>query len=506
MSGRRIVELVTVGFLAVLLTGLPWVGTAVATLPGDNGELLIHGVGPDGDGLYAVDLATGTLDRLPVDIGELGDLSWSPDGTRIAMTWMEESESTGRDVWMMNADGSELRLFAEASPDESLEYVTWSPDGNRIAVSANRTCQDIACIRGEFLLVYDLAGRKVEERDLGLIPYTISALEWSPGGGELLLGLFWYPADDVRNIGTYDLSTSQLSVIAPGAAPSWSPDGSSIAFVHFEGEDSGDTVATAVMNADGSDLREYPSLTGTWGNQGAVVGWRPQWSPDGTRIALIVGWSGPETVHTMAPDGAEYLTHALGMTYVSGLWWQPTRPVSGFHDVPDDHLYSGDVAWLLRAGITRGCDPPINRTFCPDRPVTRGEVAAFLVRTFRLTASLDDPFIDDDHSVFEADIEKLAAAGVTRGCNPPLNDRFCPAGNVTRGEVAAFLVRALHLAEDDGRDRFTDDDHSVFESDIEKLAAAGITRGCNPPSNDRFCPDRSITRGQMAALLHRAAG
>ena len=112
-------------------------------------------------------------------------------------------------------------------------------------------------------------------------------------------------------------------------------------------------------------------------------------------------------------------------------------------------------------------------------------------------------FIDDDGSVFEADIEWLAAAGITKGCNPPLNDRFCPEDAVTRGQMAAFLVRALDLPAGDSVD-FVDDDDSVFEADIERLAAAGITRGCNPPVNDRFCPDDPVTRGQMAAFLHRA--
>ncbi len=50
-------------------------------------------------------------------------------------------------------------------------------------------------------------------------------------------------------------------------------------------------------------------------------------------------------------------------------------------------------------------------------------------------------FVDDDGSVFEADIERLAAAGITKGCNPPVNDRFCPNDPVTRGQMAAFLVR-----------------------------------------------------------------
>ena len=68
--------------------------------------------------------------------------------------------------------------------------------------------------------------------------------------------------------------------------------------------------------------------------------------------------------------------------------------------------------------------------------------------------------------------------------------------------MAAFLVRALNLT-DQGTTDFTDDNTSIFEDDIEKLAAAGITQGCNPPTNDRFCPDNNVTRGQMAAFLHR---
>jgi hypothetical protein len=70
--------------------------------------------------------------------------------------------------------------------------------------------------------------------------------------------------------------------------------------------------------------------------------------------------------------------------------------------------------------------------------------------------------------------------------------------------MAAFLVRALGLSAGAGSDRFTDDDGSVFENDIDRIAKAGITRGCNPPSNTRFCPDDRVTRGQMAAFLQRA--
>ena len=130
-------------------------------------------------------------------------------------------------------------------------------------------------------------------------------------------------------------------------------------------------------------------------------------------------------------------------------------------------------------------------------------MAAFLVRSLGLTDPGTIDFVDDDDSIFELDIEKLATAGITRGCNPPTNDKFCPDAFVTRGQMAAFLVRALGLS-DSGNVDFMDDNGSIFEADIEKLATAGITRGCNPPTNDKFCPDAFVTRGQLAAFLNRA--
>ena len=135
--------------------------------------------------------------------------------------------------------------------------------------------------------------------------------------------------------------------------------------------------------------------------------------------------------------------------------------------------------------------------------VAAAVAAALLATGAAAPAQAAGVFDDTAGSVHEADIEALAAAGITRGCNPPDNTRFCPDQPVTRGQMAAFLVRALKL-QPAASDTFRDDNGSVFEADIEALAAAGITRGCNPPDNTRFCPDQPVTRGQMAAFLVRA--
>jgi hypothetical protein len=165
-----------------------------------------------------------------------------------------------------------------------------------------------------------------------------------------------------------------------------------------------------------------------------------------------------------------------------------------FVDVPPAHQFAGEVLGLDVLGVTTGCTP---REFCPTGQVTRGEMAAFLVRSLGLAPVAGDSFTDDDGSFAEADIEALLAAGVTTGCSA---NAFCPDRVVTRGEMAAFLVRGFGLAEGTG-DSFMDDDGSFFEADIEALVAAGVTSGCSATS---FCPGAPVTREQMAAFLIRA--
>lgn len=106
-------------------------------------------------------------------------------------------------------------------------------------------------------------------------------------------------------------------------------------------------------------------------------------------------------------------------------------------------------------------------------------------------------------NVHARDIERLADENVTRGCNPPTNDRFCPGGPVTRGQMAAFLNRAVGLAAAPSAGFRDVPAGSTFAADIDRLAAAGITRGCNPPTNDQFCPEAPVTRQQMSSFLVR---
>ena len=105
-------------------------------------------------------------------------------------------------------------------------------------------------------------------------------------------------------------------------------------------------------------------------------------------------------------------------------------------------------------------------------------------------------FLDDDGTAAEGYIEDI-----TRGCNPPVNDHFCPERALTRGEMATIFVRALDLPAT-AEHPFSDTADSVHVNSINALAAAGITKGCNPPENDQerldFRPQPTTTSTTMA--------
>jgi hypothetical protein len=173
-----------------------------------------------------------------------------------------------------------------------------------------------------------------------------------------------------------------------------------------------------------------------------------------------------------------------------GLAWTIGGP---FTDA-DDSTFRSDILWAWDRGITAGCR---STNYCPSSTVTREQMASFLQRALRLPAASRDYFTDDETSQHEGAINALAASGITGGCG---TRRYCPRATVTREQMASFLVRAFHLP-GTSRDFFTDDESSQHEQSINALAAAGITGGC---SATRFCPRASVTRGQMAAFLHRA--
>jgi uncharacterized membrane protein YgcG len=176
-------------------------------------------------------------------------------------------------------------------------------------------------------------------------------------------------------------------------------------------------------------------------------------------------------------------------------------PPGGTFTDDNEIAEEGYIEAIAAIGVTLGCDPPANTKFCPDGTVTREQMASFLVRALNLPATETDYFTDDDESVHEDDINALAAADITRGCNPPDNDLFCPTSKVKRGQMAAFLNRAFLYPVPEEGNFFADDDENEFEGDIDAIAAAGITNGCG---SGNYCANDPMLRKHMAVFLGRS--
>jgi peptidoglycan/xylan/chitin deacetylase (PgdA/CDA1 family) len=171
-----------------------------------------------------------------------------------------------------------------------------------------------------------------------------------------------------------------------------------------------------------------------------------------------------------------------------------------YRDVPVGSTHAAAITRLRDAGVTVGCDAD---RYCPDRPVTRAQMASFLQRALAVPPGPTDQFQDvGANSPHAAAIGALHSAGITLGCTPD-GRSYCPNETVRRDQMASFLGRALGLPP--GReDRFSDVvPGSTHAAAIGAVHAAGITRGCDP-TGTRYCPSVAVSRAQMASFVARA--
>lgn len=89
-----------------------------------------------------------------------------------------------------------------------------------------------------------------------------------------------------------------------------------------------------------------------------------------------------------------------------------------FTDVADSHIFHSDIAWLSDNGITRGCNPPTNDMFCPDDGVTRGQMAAFMRRFAQLLGAEDGQVALADHADHASAADSAANAETVGGLQP----------------------------------------------------------------------------------------
>ena len=111
-------------------------------------------------------------------------------------------------------------------------------------------------------------------------------------------------------------------------------------------------------------------------------------------------------------------------------------------------------------------------------------------------------FEDTGPSLHREAIDCAAWWGVINGFSATA---FVPDGNITRGQVASMIARALRAAGElipaDATDAFPDDEGSLHEADINALAEAEILLGL---PDGTFNPDGDVTRAQVASMVARA--
>ncbi|MFZ5819186.1 MAG: S-layer homology domain-containing protein, partial [Chloroflexota bacterium] len=158
---------------------------------------------------------------------------------------------------------------------------------------------------------------------------------------------------------------------------------------------------------------------------------------------------------------------------------------------------------LYYNGITGGCSTnPL--MYCPDATVTRAEMAVFLLVAKHGTGYTPPPATGLFNDVpasngFASWIEQLYNEGITGGCG---GGNYCPNSPVTREQMAVFLLMAKHgtgYTPPAATGIFNDVPADYpFAPWIEALAAEGITGGCG---GGNFCPTGTVTRAQMAVFL-----
>lgn len=124
--------------------------------------------------------------------------------------------------------------------------------------------------------------------------------------------------------------------------------------------------------------------------------------------------------------------------------------------------------------------------------------------TVRISQQDSGRFTDDDGNFHEPNIELIAGLGITLGCNPPTNDNYCPSAPVTRAEMSAFLIRALGEEDPNApyEGRFPDVAEDLWYTQFVEKLAS---LGITTGYDDgTFRPDALVTRAEMSAFITRA--
>jgi Tol biopolymer transport system component len=466
--------------------------------------------------VFVKDMQTGAIERVSVssdgsqanDNSAFNGLDMSADGNivvfdSIATNLVDGDTNTARDVFIhARAAGTTVRILRPDGTQNAGQIGTpsISADGRYVAVVATGLDEDAELSNEVF--VYDRVADTLEH-----ITGPADEFRGSSNESPVLsdhgrwLAFTTRAFNSQEDIVLYDRQTDAWEIANPrydGTAPSRrhhrlsiSDDGRYVAFRSPDSNlvpgDDPDTWDAFVYDSQTDTLERIPA-DGT----GITEDPEPVISGNGRYVTFVAGAADPHGAANGVKDVVVY--DRTGDSYEVVSLYEDGSPATRQSLRPHLSADGRYVVFETREPFDEDGDTGFD-VYIVDREGTSGTPDT------ECTSNFTDV---DPSNIFEDDICWLADQGITRGCNPPANTEFCPTDPVTRGQMAAFLVRALGYDDNGGGDLFTDDDGTVFEGDIDRLGTAGVTRGCNPPANTEFCPNENVTRQQMAAFLRRA--
>ena len=239
-------------------------------------------------------------------------------------------------------------------------------------------------------------------------------------------------------------------------------------------------------------------------------------SSTGFAVADTPSGTGNGTVHYSVPvnsTGADRVTTLTVAGQIVTLTQRYTA--AAFSDVLPDSFYFNAANLMRQNSITAGCAVAPTLQYCGELNVTRRQMAVFVIRTifgggnagnnfpYSTTPYFTDVPSTDTNFKY---VQKMRDLGITGGCSATT---YCPDANVSRDQMAVFIVRArlgatatfTYNPTPYFADVPADYQPAVFFKSIQKLKEIGITAGCSLTS---YCPATFVTRGQMAIFLERA--
>jgi dipeptidyl aminopeptidase/acylaminoacyl peptidase len=273
-------------------------------------------------------IASAQPSRRPITLDDhsrlaaVADPQRSPEGAWVAYTVTTvnvEKDRRNTDVWMVRWDGSAALQLT--SSDDNETSPRWSPDGQYLAFLSSRGTEDEKKKGAQIWLLNRAGGEAQKVSD---IKGGVSDIQWSPDSARIafvvgdddpdadpekkdgwkrktpppiVIDRYQFKRDRdgylkrlYNHVAVFELATRAHTALTAGqvddASPSWSPDGTRIAFLSKRAQADPDrTVNTDVWVVDARAGATPVQATSTPGRESG----RPQWSPDGTRIAVLLG-------------------------------------------------------------------------------------------------------------------------------------------------------------------------------------------------------------------------